>query len=173
MIRYEHLCAKQFNLQTQNCHTSLRALFRDNWGIELSDIPCPVDFNERRMNLYAPLASSEGFDVLHCHPRDYRPGDVFLMAIQSPHGNHVGVLLEDGRMFHHLYGQISGVTNYGGMFRNNTVGVYRHRDVPQNVVDEAQVDLLALLPPSVRKKIKDLQELRQNSSSTPEDPSAS
>lgn len=170
MIRYEHLCAKAFDLQTQNCYTSLKNLYFDNWGIVLSDIPCPVDFIERRMDLYAPLADSEGFDVLHCHPRDYRPGDVFLMAIKSPYGNHVGVLLDDGRMFHHLYGQISCATVYGGMFRNATVGVYRHRDTPADAIEEQPIELLELLPPSTRKR---LLELRQDRSSTVENASVS
>jgi len=167
MIKYEHLCGKEFDLQEQNCYHLLRALFKDNWGIELSDIPCPVDFNERKMDLYAQLAHSEGFEVLHCHPRDYRAGDVFLMAINSPIGNHVGVLLEDGQMVHHLYSQLSGKTAYGGLFRNTTLGVYRHRDVTQDPADVERVDFRTLLSPTMRRKLEEIERSHTDNAETP------
>lgn len=177
MIKYEHLCGKEFSWDNQYCYTMLRDLYRDNWGIELSDIACPEDYATARMDLCSNLAEGEGFYVLHCHPRDYRPGDVFLMAIQSPYGNHIGILLDDGRMLHHLPGQISGVTTYGGIYRNNTVAVYRHRDVPADVVEVEKVEFLTLLPPSVRKKVEEMMksriELQSDISSTAADASAS
>lgn len=157
MIIYEHLCGVEFDLMERNCYHSLREIYKDNWNIDLTDYPCPVDYCERRMDLYAQIASSEGFTPVLCHPRDYRPGDVFLMAIDSTVGNHVGVLLDDGQMFHHLLGQLSGVTTWGGMFRNTTIGVYRHKDVPLEPAFEEQVDFRTLLPPSIRLRLEALE----------------
>jgi cell wall-associated NlpC family hydrolase len=175
LIKFEHLTAREFDEQSQNCFHLLRELYMDNWGIELSDIPCPVDYYEQRMNLYAPIAESEGFFPLHCHPREYLPGDVFLMAIGSPYGNHVAVLLDDGQIVHHLYGQLSTVTPYGGMFRNTTIGVYRHKDVPINNDPTDQVDFRELLSPVWQERLAKMEEaslsppeLLTDISSTPE-----
>jgi cell wall-associated NlpC family hydrolase len=141
-LEYGHLEGLEFNIETQNCYTILRAFYRDNYGIELTDYACPTDWWTKGLDLYHRLAEDEGFQIIMDHPRHWRPGDVILMAIESPTGNHCGILLPGGKMLHHLVGQRSLVTSFGGMFRNTRVATYRHKDVPTPV--EELVDFATL-----------------------------
>lgn len=157
MIKYEHLLGLEFNIETQNCYTLLRQLYMDNWQIDLPNYPCPNNWWANGLDLYARLAAQNGFEILHVHPRDWLPGDVITMAIQSSTGNHVAVVLDNGSILHHLVGQRSVVTPYGGMFRNCTVGAYRHKDVPKTstipTIDFRQLDL----PPHILHRLAELE----------------
>lgn len=41
-----------------------------------------------------------------------KASDVVIMQIQADVPNHAGVLLDNGMLLHHLYGQLSRVTPY-------------------------------------------------------------
>jgi len=169
MLKYEHLLGIPFNWDTDNCYTLLRRFYADNFGIELTDYACPTDWFETNMDLYAKLASTEGFSIVHDHPRDWRPGDVILMAIPgegkvSSTGNHVAIVLDNGNILHHLVGQLSTVTRYGGLFRNTTVGVYRHKDVPADAAPESLVDIRTVLPPHVQQRLSEIEGTNQQAS---------
>lgn len=155
MLKYSHLEGLTFDQEKQHCYTILRSFFFDNFGIELTDYACPTNWWKADLDLYSKLAPSEGFYPVDDHPRDWRPGDVILMAIEASTGNHVAVLLDNGRILHHLVGQRSCVTSYGGMFRNTTVGVYRHKDVPVVPPAEELVNVRDLLPPHARHRLEE------------------
>lgn len=57
-------------------------------------------------------------------------GSVIFMQVAAKVVNHVGVILPDGQMLHHLYGQLSGRTPYGNYWRDRTWYIVRHRDLP-------------------------------------------
>ena len=160
-LKYSHLEGLDFDPDNRNCYSLLRDFYRDNYGIELTDYPNPTDWWNNGMDLYRELSASEGFEILHEPIHRWRPGDVIVMAIESSVGSHVAILLDNGKILHHLYGQLSGVTAYGGMFRNRTVGVYRHKDVPFTPRANQSLDIMELLPPHVRNRI-------QHQRSTPE-----
>jgi cell wall-associated NlpC family hydrolase len=153
-LKYEHLIGLPFSLETQNCYQLLRAFYRDNYDIELTDYACPTNWWAGGMDLIMKLSSEEGFSAVHDHPRMWRAGDVIAMAVQSHVANHVAILLEDGRILHHLYGQLSCVTPYGGTFRNNTLAVFRHRLVPPPA--KVVTEFKDLLPTHVQRRLADL-----------------
>lgn len=140
-------------MEKQNCFTTFRDFFKDVFEIEIEDYACPTDWWSNGLDLYRTLASSEGFFPVSRNPREFEPGDAIVMAIESTVGNHIGVILDNGKMLHHLVGQRSSTTNYGGMFRNTTVGVYRHEGV-RGRVPETLVDIQTLLPPHVQRRLE-------------------
>jgi hypothetical protein len=159
-LKYDHLEGLPFNIEDRNCYTLLRDFYRDNFEIELTDYPCPTDWWEHDLNLYWRLAPEEGFYPVHEPHREWRGGDVVLMAINSSSGNHVAIVLDNGDIFHHLVGQRSLVTSYGGLFRNTTVGVYRHKDVASRKPPELLVDVRSVLPPHVLRRLEELERAR-------------
>lgn len=160
MLQYQHLLGLEFDIERQNCWTIVRQFYRANWDIQLPDYPCPTDWWAKGLDLYASLAAQTGFDIIHDHPRDWKAGDVIVMAIQSSTGNHAAVVLDNGNILHHLVGQRSVVTSYGGLFRNSTVGVYRYRDLPKtSTVHTVQFRELDL-PPHVRRRVEAIEEAR-------------
>lgn len=151
-MNYQHLIGLKFDIEKRNCYQLLRDFYRDIYGIELSDYSCPTDWWRTEIDLFGMLAADEGFSIVTAPPVEWKPGDVILMAIDSTHGNHCAVLVEGGKILHHLVGQMSAVTSYGGLFRNHTVGVYRHKQVPQDQ-PLPTVDLSEILPPHVRRRV--------------------
>ena len=161
-LKYDHLLGLEFNQENRNCYTLLRDFYRDNFGIELPDIACPTNWWNHGLDLYGQLAVRNGFSVVNENPRDWLPGDVIVMAIGSSTGSHIAVVLDNGNILHHLVGQRSTVTSYGGLFRNTTVAVYRHRDVPKESAVEG-IDFKDLdLPPHVRRRLEAIQEARDS-----------
>lgn len=151
MLKYEHLLGKEFSWTRQHCYTLVREFYRDNFGIELRAYACPHEWWNRGLDLYNQFYYREGFRVLDCHPRDYRPGDVVMMAYQSPVANHLGVLLDNGKLLHHMVGGLSTEDPYagGGFWRSLTVGVIRHKDVDYQPVPQL-IDFRSLMPSNVR-----------------------
>lgn len=164
MLKYAHLLGLDFDIEKQNCYSIIRQFYYDNYGIELSDYACPTNWWNSDLDLYMKLAPEEGFSPVNDHPRDWRPGDLIFMAIRSSTGNHAAVLLDNGNILHHLVGQRSCETAYGGMFRNTTVGVFRHKDVPVLKTPAPSVDVKDLLPPHVRRRLEIRQEALQGPS---------
>jgi cell wall-associated NlpC family hydrolase len=152
LLQYNHLLGRNFDFDHNNCYQLVREFYRDNYQIELSDYACPTEFWNQGLDLYSSMATQEGFTALHCHPREYRPGDVVICAIQSSIGNTAAVLLPNNQILVHLVGQLSTVVSWGGMFRNNCVAVYRHKDVPPPPEGEL-FDVRDLLPDHIRKRL--------------------
>lgn len=152
MIEYQHLLRKEFSYKNQNCYHLVRDFYRDNYGIALPNYACPKDFWEHGINLYVDLAFKNGFSVIDCHPSQYQVGDVFMMAIQAPLVNHVGILVENGQMLHHLVGRMSAVEPYRSLYRNTTMAVMRHKDVRPEIVT-SKANIRDLLPANVQRKI--------------------
>lgn len=151
----------EFNLETRNCYTLLRDFYRINYDIHLSDVVSPGRWWDEGLDLYRELALQEGFSPLHCHPSEYRTGDVVLMAIGASVGNHIAIILPDGKILHHLINQRSSITSYGGLFRNTTVAVYRHRDVIGRHPGTQLVQFEGLLTPHVRRRLEKLRALQE------------
>lgn len=151
MLKYEHLLGREFNWNGRHCWQLMRDFYADNFGLALRDYACPHEWWNHGMDLYGQLYHREGFIPLDCHPREYKPGDLIMMAYDAPVANHLGVLLDNGKMLHHMVGSLSAADPYagGGFWKSKTVGVLRHRDVNYNPTIE-KVDLWSLLPDHVR-----------------------
>lgn len=156
MLKYEHLLGRDFNWTRDHCYELVRHFYRDNFGIELRDYACPHEWWNQGLDLYGQLYPREGFIALDCHPRDYKPGDLILMSYDAPVANHLGVLLDNGKMLHHMVGSLSSADPYsgGGFWKSRTVGVLRHRDVNYEPKTEV-LDLWSLLPNHVRTTLDD------------------
>ena len=160
MIKYEHLLGKQFQLGKNDCYSIIRDFYNDNFGIVLPNFARPTQFWDHGMNLYMDRFPKLGFKVLHVNPHEYQIGDLFIMSIQSNVANHAAILIEKGMILHHLMNQISTVTPYRGIWRNNTVAVIRHKDV---VIQDSYTNsnILEHVPDHIRRKVNDYFEQQQ------------
>jgi cell wall-associated NlpC family hydrolase len=153
LLRYDHLIGLKFEMGKQDCYAVIRSFYIDNFGITLPNYARPTDFAERGMEMYRDRYIKNGFRPLDVHPSQYQPGDIFLMSINASVANHAAVLVENGKILHHIVGQLSNVTPYKGLWRNNTVAVFRHKDVVLPVTT-SQESLLEHLPAHVRRRIE-------------------
>ncbi|RWB08777.1 MAG: hypothetical protein EOQ39_18810 [Mesorhizobium sp.] len=153
-LQYQHLLGKKFEYANTNCYTMLRNFYADNFGLHFPNYACPTEFWKHGLDLYITRAQRMGFKLVDCHPSEYQLGDVFIMAVRSSIGNHCGILVENGKMLHHLYGQLSDVVEYKGIYRNCTIGVFRHKDVSV-AGTQATRELLDFVSPNTRRKINE------------------
>lgn len=153
-MEYKHLLGRKFQFGVTDCYGLLRDFYRDNFNIELPNYARPTNFWQHGLNLYGDRIMKQGFRPLDCHPTDYQYGDVILMSIKSAVPNHVGILVESNLMLHHMRDSLSATTPYKGIWRNTTIGVYRHKDVvlPSTVQTWNAIDLIS---PARRRAIND------------------
>jgi cell wall-associated NlpC family hydrolase len=154
IFKYDHLLNLEFSYKNQNCYHLIRGFYAANFGIDLPNYAGPKDFWEHDLNLYMARYRQCGFYLLDCHPSEYQPGDVILCAINSAVANHVGVLVENGQVLHHLWGRLSTVESYRALLRNTTVAVMRHKDVTLEQT-QSTASLLDLVSPNIKRKLDD------------------
>ena len=155
MLKYEHLQGIPFSHGQDDCFNIIRRFFFDNFGIEIRNYARPDDWWEHGFNFYVDNLEKEGFEIVqNDSPRNLRPADVFLIAIRSPVANHSAIHLGNGQILHHFYNRLSEVSPYRGVWRNNTMAVVRHKDVPDLTAETEEVDLMNFLPPHKRRLIE-------------------
>lgn len=158
---YTTLQGLPFDEHKQNCYSLVRQFYKLLFDIELRDYANPHAWWSAGQNLFMDNFRAEGFQLLDCSPRDLQFGDVLLMAISAPVANHAAIIVDNHRILHHLVGQRSCVTNYGGLFRNTTVAMLRH---PHVVLPEQTLDFASYLPVHVTRKLEELKTTQQSSS---------
>lgn len=152
MIDYSVLVGRPWKWGEHDCIALLRDFYKLAFDIELPDPARPHNFFSENMDLYGRFYAKFGFHVLDCHPTDYQFGDVILMAIGSKVPNHCAILVENGRILHQFLNNLSGVTPYKGMWRNSTVGVFRHRDAVLPA-QEQTAEIREYLSPNTQRRI--------------------
>lgn len=165
MRKYQHLIGRPFVWGRQDCYGLVRDFYNDVFDIQIPDYARPEDFYLTGLDLFRELYRDAGFKEIDVHPSEYKFGDVALSAIDSPFGNHCSIFVENGRIIHHLHGGLSrGPDFFRGLVRNTCVGIYRHKEVPENVTTEVETsDLREFLSP---KKQQVLDKLRSSHSGT-------
>lgn len=146
MITYDHLLNIPYKIGVNDCYSLVRCFYKDNFGIELTDYARPTNWEDSNLNLYMDNYFHEGFRTIDVHPRDYRVGDAFLMAINSSKANHAAVYIGAGEVIHHPRDLLSRKSPYAGVLRNTTVAVLRHKDVPDLTAEEHVVDISERIP---------------------------
>jgi cell wall-associated NlpC family hydrolase len=149
-MKYEHLLGIPFKHGVDDCYTLLQRFYADNFGVTLSEYARPSKWWDQGMDLYMANAYEEGFRGVDCHPSKWQPGDVFLIAVGARVACHAAINLGDGTILHHYTDRLSERITYGGIWRNMTLGVFRHKDVKPKAADMKQMDLMDLLPANKR-----------------------
>lgn len=154
--RYDHLVGIPYEYGKTDCFQLLKRFYADNFAIELPSYAYPDRFWEgpNPLNLYMDLYHDAGFEPLDVHPTEWQPGDAFLIAVQSRIANHAAILVDNGQMLHHLWGQRSTVERYTGAWRNRTLATLRHRDAPQVSSDQSVEEISQYLPPHALERIR-------------------
>lgn len=154
-LKYRHLIGRPFNHGSTDCYGLVRDFFRDNFDIVLPNFARPENWDQggEHLDLYMDSFYDQGFRAIDEHPSRWRLGDVVLVAIRSKVANHAAIFVEPGRVLHHLYRQLSVVTEYRGLLRNNTVAVLRHKDVVIQATPTEKLSIMEVVPDAVRQEL--------------------
>ncbi|MCS5452491.1 C40 family peptidase [Enterobacter huaxiensis] len=119
------LLGRSFALGSYDCWGLIMEWHKQQ-GIQLHDWRVPYHWWESGdEDRYLDNWFNEGFrEVL-----EPSAGCMIIMQVSAPVANHAGILLPDNMLLHHLYGQLSTITPYGGYWRERTVKTVRHKDL--------------------------------------------
>lgn len=107
-----------------DCYGLVRDWYKQERGIDLPDFERTDNWWTRGENLYVRHYADAGF---YSHASELQPGDIILMQYKADEINHAGIYIGDGKMFHHMYGRLSEIVPYGGMWRERTLLILRYR----------------------------------------------
>ncbi|HCI6749251.1 TPA: C40 family peptidase [Klebsiella variicola subsp. variicola] len=119
------LIGRPFVLGHADCWSLIMDWHKEQ-GIILKDYSVDYHWWETGGDLYSDNWYAEGFREV----KTPRPGDMVLMQVSAKVTNHAGILLEDNMLLHHLYGQLSCRVPYAGYWRDRTIAIVRHKDLP-------------------------------------------
>ncbi len=107
-----------------DCITAVRDWYREKLGIESNE----PEYTQEECVTGKITGIPEYFLSHGCKPvSKVRENDVVCMMIRCHAApNHMGVILPDGTMFHHMYNRVSQVVPYGGIWQRCTSLIFRH-----------------------------------------------
>ena len=88
-----------------DCYTLVRDAYQEIFAKTLPQVPREDNYWNNGQDLYGDWLKTMNFKTISMN--DARPGDCFLVSINSPVPNHAGILLEDGMVLHHLPNRLS------------------------------------------------------------------
>lgn len=145
-LKYEHLIGRSFLWGVRDCFTIVREVYRENFGIEITDYARPTDWSADMRDLIRDAYLREGFELMRAWTAaDLRPGDLLCLAIGESNGNHFAVYVGDNTIVHHLYHRLSSSETFRDFWRNSVCYVLRHPEVPDLRPDKEDVTLMELL----------------------------
>lgn len=121
---------------SNDCYGLIRKFYQIAFGIELTNYARPDEWWNDDLNLYNRLIRKEHFSLVpEQNPKEWKYGDIILMAIKSVNPCHAGIYLGNGKILHHFYGRKSSIELYKGLWFNTTVGIYRNKDI---IIDQEE-----------------------------------
>jgi proteasome lid subunit RPN8/RPN11 len=123
------LLGREFVHGSVDCYSLIRDWYRLERGVDLPDFERPdAWWDDGKSNLYLDNFAKAGFTDVG-QEAELQSGDVVLMQIRSRNGvpNHAGVYLGDNVLLHHMYGQLSRRTVWGGMWAHSLRTVLRYK----------------------------------------------
>lgn len=119
------LIGREWVWGVSDCWTLCRDWYRCTLGIDLIDWRRPNSMDEFNADpMFARCFETTGF--VEVPQSDMKPGDLLLMAIDSPKLNHIAVYVGDQLILHHIRGRLSSRDIYGGYWQKTTGKVLRY-----------------------------------------------
>jgi cell wall-associated NlpC family hydrolase len=130
-LKYQHLLGKPHVFGGPDCFSLGIDFFYDNFGIKIRNYARPQNWDADKVDLINNAWEREGFEPVHNWDlRKLRPGDVLVMAVGASTANHFAIYVGENKIIHHLIYQLSKEEVLRDRWRNSTLYVLRHPDVP-------------------------------------------
>ncbi|MGO2345360.1 MAG: C40 family peptidase [Providencia sp.] len=117
---------RPFVLGHADCWSLIMDYYYQQHGITLNNYSIERRWWEEGESRYMDNWRKEGFVEFSGEPKD---GDMVIMQVQADVPNHAGVLVNNGMLLHHLYGQLSRIIPYSDYWRDRTVKIVRRKEL--------------------------------------------
>ena len=153
-IEYENLLGIPWAYNTADCFSLCRAFYANNWGMDIPAIAHPLlwEATHPELDLIRTNIANCGFASVDVDPRTICVGDALLMQIGSGVRviNHCGVYVGGGCFIHQPFRAPSRKDLWAGEWRNATLIVVRHPQVPQED-SRPTLNVLDIIAPTKRQ----------------------
>lgn len=130
-LKYEHLLGKPHSFGGPDCFSLVREFYFENFGIKIRNYARPQNWDADQIDLISPNWEREGFEAVQdWNLRNLRPGDLLVMAVSSSNANHFAIYVGENTIIHHLIYRNSTAEMLRDFWRNSTLYVLRHPEVP-------------------------------------------
>ena len=110
-----------------DCYSFVRDAYLKFKGFQLPDYARIPEWWEAGQNLIVENFEAAGFVEVECNQLQIWDG--LLMRVGSGVVNHVGILVDDNMLGHHMTGRLSSKDVYSDFYRSRTLKVVRHKDL--------------------------------------------
>lgn len=118
------LVGREFSVAASDCYTLVRDYYLEKLGIVLADAERPELWWQIGRSFL--VENIDTFKFKSVSLSEAREHDMLLMQIGASVPNHCAVLIENGRILHHLAGRLSGTDLYSGYWRKVTTHCLRY-----------------------------------------------
>lgn len=138
--------------EINDCLQAVRRRYADI-GLPIRDYAFPNDFWDYNDSMIERLFHKEGFYAVDSDNWKPQINDVLLIpgSSQIPFPTHLGVLVENNKIYHHYTNRASELSPFAGIWRNPTV-ILRHKDFVPEEPNGKVVNLEELMPDHVRRR---------------------
>lgn len=146
-LKADHLAGIQFTgIGERDCFELVTDFFWDNFQIKIPVFARPHDWRANDNDIIRRCAPHSGFEMITSwRTSDLRPADVLAIMVGEANPNHLAIVLEDGKILHHLMGRMSNIEPLRDFWLNQTAFVLRHPDVPDLRPTYPDVEIRSLL----------------------------
>ena len=119
------LAGREFIWGIHDCFALVRDYYAEKLDIHFENYFRPYEFWVEGKDLITPLLEENNFKPV----KEHREHDLVVMQLQSRVPNHLGIMRQNNLILHHINRRVSSVSIYGGVWLQNTVGIYRHMNL--------------------------------------------
>jgi cell wall-associated NlpC family hydrolase len=123
-FEYGHLLGLTYVSGQSDCYSILRTYCRERYGLVFPNYARPERFwEDSRLDLYGMYASHGFVSAQDSNPQ---LGDVLLMPIRTEMVSHAAIVVEEGKILHHLPGRLSTLDSLRPRWASMATMIVRH-----------------------------------------------
>lgn len=129
MSRFDKFLGLEYDEGRQDCLTTVRNYFRDEWGIYIANMARPNKFwQDPALDFYSTYRRF-GFRPVFDEP--FEVGDLLIMPLNTVMNTHAAIVVEDNQILHHMPGTRSSLDPLFPKWANRANIVARHPRVTE------------------------------------------
>lgn len=152
----QNIIGLPYEPEVNDCLQAVRRRYA-SIGLPIRDYAFPSDFWDYNDSMIERLFHKEGFYAVDSDKWVPQLNDVLLIPGSNliPFPTHLGVLVENNKVYHHFTNRFSELSPFAGIWRNPTV-ILRHKDYVPPKSKENIFEITELMPDHVRRRfVKD------------------
>lgn len=141
MTGFEKYLGVPYRYGTTDCFTTVRNFYKEELGLTFPNYARYSKFWEEGWSMWLKYLPEEGFYLLD-DLEEPLFGDLYIIALGASVGCHGAIYIGNNLILHHPVNRLSCIDKYKGLWKNRTVGKYRHISLKERLKHEIKKQAL-------------------------------